>query len=293
MTDTLHTPPHTAGAHHQRPFTRDPGRWDKESSRALHTGHVRDSPCSAACQPVLVHERTSWGWLTWTVPGDGTLPEVPQQIAVLIPDATLAQRLTLRWLTRNPARRIALHTVPGSLRFSTAAFALISLVVGLLAMRHGVPVDVALPAMLLAPLLTEHLLDRLDARASEHVRTVEGDDAVRYLQRLATLHTHLVQSAADCDRHELRRTAELGHSLLWDAVGLLQNHDTRSASVSLIGRERLMLQLVSQVTQIVELAAAEDDAADADQTWERGRPLGRTCRAPLRRHPAPRPAHHR
>nr|WTC14309.1 hypothetical protein OHA15_41520 [Streptomyces anthocyanicus] len=274
MTDTLHTPPPTAAAHHRHPFIRDPGRWEKERSHAVRTGHVHDDTCSAVCQPVLVHERTSWGWLAWTVPADCTLPELPQQIGVLTPGATLPQRLALRWLTRRPAQRIALHTVPGSLRFSAAAVALVSLVVGLFAMRHGVPVDVALPAMLLAPLLAEHLPGRLDVRAREHVRSVEGDGAVRYLQRLAALHTSLVQAAAGSDRYELRRSAEVGHNVLWDAADMLQTHDIRSASASLIGRERLMLQLADQVAQIIERSVTEDGAADADQMREPGRPLG-------------------
>ena len=274
MTQTLRTPSQTAAAHHQRPFTRAPGRWEKESTRALRTGHVRDSTCSAACQPVLVHERTSWGWLAWTVPGDGTLPEVPQQIGVLTPSATRTQRLAMRWLTRRPAQRIALASVPGSLRLSAAAVALITVIVGLFAILHGVPIDVALPAMLLAPLLAEHLPGRVDAWADKHVRKVEGVNACRYLQRLATLHTSLVQAATGSDRYELRRSAEVGHNLLWEAVGLLQTQDTRSASAGLIARERLMLQLADQVAQIIERTAREDAAADADQPREPGRPLG-------------------
>ncbi|MET9040492.1 hypothetical protein [Streptomyces mirabilis] len=47
--------------------------------------------------------------------------------------------------------------IPGSLRFSAAAVALISLLAGLFAMGHGVPVEAALPGMVLAPLLAEHL----------------------------------------------------------------------------------------------------------------------------------------
>lgn len=292
MTQTLRTPPHTAAAHHKRPFTRDPGQWEKESNRALRTGHVRDSTCSAACQPVLVHERTAWGWLTWTVPGDGTLPEVPQQIGVLTPASPRTRRLALRWLTRRPAQRVALDTVPGSLRFSAAAVALITVVVGLFAIRQGVPVDVTLPAMLLAPLLAEYLPGRLDARADEHVRKVEGDGAVRYLQRLATLHTSLVQAAAGSDRYELRRSAEVGHNLLWDAAGMLQTHDTLSASEGLITRERLMLQLADQVAQITERTAREE-TADADQSVSPAGYWARTGRSSARRHLAARPTHHR
>ncbi|TVZ84764.1 hypothetical protein [Streptomyces sp. BK340] len=268
MTTTLHTPPPAAAAHHQCPFTHDPGRWERKRSRALRTGHVRDHTCSAACETVLVHERTPWGWLAWTVPGDGSPPEIPHQIAVLTPAATRTQRLALRWLTRRPAQRIALDTVPGSLRFSAAAVALISLLAGIFATGHGVPFDVALPAMLLAPLLAEHLPDRLEAWARQHVRIVEGDNACRYLQRLAALHTSLARTAAGSDRYELRRSAEIGHNLLWDAAGLLQARDTHAASDDLIARERLMLQLAHQVAQIIHRTA------DADHTPESGRPLG-------------------
>jgi hypothetical protein len=275
VTRTPHTPSQSAAAYHRHPFTRDPGRWQKESTRALRTGHVRDSTCSPACQPVLVHERTSWGWLAWTVPADGTLPQVPHQIGVLTPFATRTQRLALRWLSRRPAQHIALTTVPGTLRFSVAAVALISVIIGLFAIGHGVPIDVALPVMLLAPLLAEYLPGRLDARADEHVRRVEGVNACRYLQRLATMHTSLVQARAVSDGYELRHSAEAaeaGHHLLWDAAGLLQSQDTRSASEGLSTRELLMLQLVDQVAQILGRAAHE--AADADQPREPGRPLG-------------------
>ncbi|MFC9627386.1 hypothetical protein ACFTXM_48125 [Streptomyces sp. NPDC056930] len=273
MTDTLHTPPQTAPGH-ERPFARDPGRWEKERTRALRTGHVRDHTCSAACELVLVHERTAWGWLAWTVPGDGSPSEIPHQIGVLTPAATRRQRLALLWLTRRPAQRLALDNVPGSLRLSAAVAALISVMVGLFAIGRGVPADVALPAVLLASLLAEHLPDRIDARACEHVHIVEGDGPCRYLQRLATLHTSLVQAATGSDRYELRRSAELGHNLLWDAAGLLQAQDTRSASASLIAHEGLLLQLAHQVAQIIQRPAREHRAADTDQTSEPGPLLG-------------------
>ncbi|MFE6554294.1 hypothetical protein ACFVHS_38790 [Streptomyces sp. NPDC057746] len=268
MTATRHTRPPAAAGHHERPFTGDPGRWERERSRALRTGHVRDHTCSAACELVFVHERTPWGWLAWTVPGDGSTPEIPHRIAVLTPGASRAQRLALRWLTRRPAQRIAPDRIPGSLRFSTAAVALVSLVAGLFAVSHAVPVDVALPAMLLAPLLAEHLPDGLDSRARKLVHIVEGDDACRYLQRLAALHTSLVQAAAGSDRYELRRSAEIGHNLLWDAASLLQARDTRAVSDDLIARERLMLQLAHQVAQLIHRTA------DEDQTRDLGRPPG-------------------
>ncbi|MFD7055578.1 hypothetical protein ACFWBS_41170 [Streptomyces mirabilis] len=294
MTDTLRTPPTpTAAGQHRRPFTLDPGRWEAERSRALRTGHVRDHTCTAECEPVLVYERTRWGWLAWTVPGDGTTPDRPHQIGVLTPTASRMQRLALRWLTRHPAQRVALaSTIPGSLGLSATAVALISLLAGLFAMGHGVPVDVALPGMVLAPILAEHLPRQLDARAREHVRSVEGDGACRYLQRLASLHTSLVQAAAGIDRHELRRAAEIGQHTLWDAAGLLQTHDTRSASADLIARERLMVQLADQAAQRLKRTHTEDGSADANQPGWHERPLGpyppgfeQTARSASRRTP--------
>ncbi|MFI7406935.1 hypothetical protein ACIBW9_41860 [Streptomyces sp. NPDC049541] len=290
MTDTLHTPPPTAAAHHERPFTGHPRRWEKERARALRTGHVRDHTCSADCEPVLVHERTRWGWLAWTVPGDGSPPAIPHQIGVLTPAATRAQRLALRWLTRRHAQHIALATIPGSLRLSTACVALISLLAGVFAARHGTPVDIVLPAVLLVPVLAEHLPDRLDARAFEHVRIVEGDVPCRYLQRLAALHTSLVQAAAGSDRYELRRSAEIGQHLLWDAADLLQTRDARSASAELIARERLMLQLAHQVTQVLK-RTADGNAPGTNQVCAPARPLNPySSGARPTTHPGPRHA---
>lgn len=272
MTDTLHTPPPTAAAYHERPFTRDPRRWERERSRALLRGHVPGHTCSAACEPVFVHERTGWGRLAWTVPADGSPPEIPHQIGVLTPGATRMQRLALRWLTRRPAQRITLDTVPGSLRLSAAAVAFISLLAGLVAADHKIPIEVVLPALLLA----EHLCpDQLDARAREYIRAVEGDGPCRYLQRLPALHTCLVQAAGN-GRYALRRSAEVGHHLPWEAACLLrtQDGDTRTASSELIARERLLLQLAHQVPQFKECSVSEDGTADADQTRASRRPMG-------------------
>ncbi|MDQ0605764.1 hypothetical protein QF037_010197 [Streptomyces canus] len=274
MTDTVHTPPPTAAAHHQRPFARDPGRWDRERSRALFTGHIRDHTCSPACELVLVHERTPWGWLAWTVPGDGSQPEIPHQIGVLAPRASRRQRIARRWLTRRPARHLVLDTVPGSLRFSAAVVALIGALVGLFALSRGAPTNATVPAMLLAPLLAQHLPGRLDAWARAHVHLVEGDPSCRYLQRLATLHTVLVHAAAHSDRPELRRSAALGHHLLWDAAGLLQGQDTLAASAHLIDRERLMVQLADHVTQTLERTRAASTSGPADQPPGGEGPLG-------------------
>ncbi|MFE3268912.1 hypothetical protein [Streptomyces sp. NPDC059215] len=196
-----------------------------------------------------MYERARWGWLAWTIPGDGTFPDSPHHVGILTPDATRMQRLALRWLTRRPARLISLAPyVPGSLRAWAATTALIGVAAGVLAVSYGVPWNVVLPAVLLAPLLAEHLPEQLDARARRYVRTVDAEAAVQYVHRLAVLQTVLDQAATragECDR--LRRATEIGQHLLWEAAGLLQNQDTRAASAGLIARERLMLQLVDQM----------------------------------------------
>ncbi|WP_307532352.1 hypothetical protein [Streptomyces umbrinus] len=273
--DPLHTPPRTAPQQPLRPFACDPKRWDKESSRALRAGHARGPACSAECELVLVYERTGWGWLAWTVPADGGTPELPHRVGVLPPDATCTDRLAVYWLTRRPARRIGLAaSVPGSLRCAAAVLAVIGCVAALHAVGAGVPAGIAWPLALLAPLLAEHLPGRFDERASEHVRSVEGDAACRYLQRLAVLHTCRVRAAAGSDRYELRRSAEIGQNLLWDAAGLLQSQDTRSASAQLIGRERLMVQLAGQVTQILERTRTESRSGTENQPSGQEGPLG-------------------
>ncbi|MCW8101663.1 hypothetical protein [Streptomyces tauricus] len=236
------------------------------------------------CEPVLVPERTPWGWLAWTVPGDGTLPEVPHHMGVLTPDATRTQRLALRWLTRRPARYVAWDTACVGTRSSTAAVALVSVLAALFALDRGIPVSVALPAMLLAPLLAEHLPARLDARAGEHVRRIEGEGTCRYLQRLASLHTHLIDAAAGSDRYELRRSVEIGHHLLWHAAGLLQAADTRSASAHLIDCERVMLQLVGQVAQLLRRSAPRTQQPTRSGLAGTKGQRRRTRPAPCRRH---------
>ncbi|WP_406834837.1 hypothetical protein ACICHK_00225 [Streptomyces sp. AHU1] len=235
---------------HRRPFLHDPGRWEVERSRALRTsGHVRDH--SPDYRPALVHESSRWGWLAWPVPADGSLPDLPLYVGILTPTATRCQRLALRWLTRHPAHRIAVAPcIPGSLRACTAITALACLAACLFALRHGLPWEVVWPAMLLAPLLTECLPAPLDARARQHVRTVDGEASVRYLHRLTSMQSFLDQAADGSDCYELRRSAQVGQHMLWDAANLLQEHDTRVVSGALILRERLMVQLVDQVAAI-------------------------------------------
>ncbi|MEW1648409.1 hypothetical protein [Streptomyces sp. NPDC091219] len=259
MTDPLRTP-HPAPAR-LRPFADNPARWDAECSCALQTVRIADGTGSAgaADEPYLVYERTGWGWLAWTVPADGSMLQQPYQIGVLPPSATWAARLAARWLSRRPAGRIALHaTSRGSLRYAAVGVAVIGCFAAAGAIARGVPLGIAVPVVLLVPLLADHLPDRLDLRARRRVRVVQGEAAAEYLQRLAVLQTGLLQAAAGTDRYEVRRSAEVGQQLLWDAAGLLQTQDTRAVSADLIAREQLMLQLAHQVAQILTPAASDD-----------------------------------
>lgn len=82
----------------------------------------------------------------------------------------------------------------------TIAVALSSIAAGLFAAAHGTPLDVTLPAVLLAPMLADHLPGDLDARARRHVRTIHGAPAVRYFQRLTAAQTFLIGAATRTDR---------------------------------------------------------------------------------------------
>ncbi|WP_406368367.1 hypothetical protein OG788_46390 [Streptomyces sp. NBC_00647] len=196
-------------------------------------------------------EPTRWGWISWTIPSDGTLPEIPHEIGVVTPGTTRAQRAVLYRLAGRPGRRITLgRALPGSIRRSTAYAVIVSLLVGLLSIHAGLAVDVALPAMALVPLLIERLEDHLDAKDAAHVRRIQGDAACQYTQRLATLQDQLLHLDVPTDsRYELWRAAEIGHGLMWDVAMLLQVQDTRSVSPALIARETLMLQLVHQAAK--------------------------------------------
>ncbi|MEU0788356.1 hypothetical protein ABZ341_43385 [Streptomyces sp. NPDC006173] len=81
-----------------------------------------------------------------------------------------------------------------------------------------------------------------------HPPAATNGGAVRYFQRLTALQTVLTGAATRRDRHELRRSAEMGQHVLWDAAGLLHHQETLTASAGRIGRERLMVQLADQVT---------------------------------------------
>ncbi|MER5918263.1 hypothetical protein ABT124_50575 [Streptomyces sp. NPDC001982] len=144
----------------------------------MRGGHVcAGASCTTGCEPVLIRERAGWGWIDWTVLADGSLPERPHWIAVLIPIATRAQRLALRWPARRPARRIRLGSVTA--RTATAVALALSLAAATLAIIHRVPFSIVLPAAALTPLLVEYLSDPLDARASGHVRIVDAEAAER------------------------------------------------------------------------------------------------------------------
>ncbi|MER5199755.1 hypothetical protein ACWD3J_41400 [Streptomyces sp. NPDC002755] len=247
---TSYVPSQAPIAQQLSPFGQQPMRWERERSRAVRGGHVGcGSGCAVGCEPILIRERTRWGWIDWAVPADGSLPEHPYRVAVFTPIATWTHRISLRWLARRPAHWICLGE--GAVRAATAIVMALTLVAAVLALMRGVPFSIVVPAAAVVALLVEYLPDRLDARAGENARTVESEAACRYLQRLAALHAGLVQAAASSDRYEVRRAVEIGHHQLFDTADLLQRHDTRSVSRELIARERLMLQLAVQTSRIV------------------------------------------
>lgn len=168
---TTPTPPASRSPEPLRPFGLQPRRWSRTQDRALRSGHAfRRAGRPEGCEPVLIRERTGWGWIDWTIPADGSLPRQLAGIAVFSPLVSRAQRHRLRWLARPPARRIC----PGPLALQpvTAAVTALALIAATPATLHGIPVSIALPAVALAPLLAEHLPEVLDARAAENARVV-------------------------------------------------------------------------------------------------------------------------
>ncbi|WP_406469853.1 hypothetical protein [Streptomyces sp. NBC_01615] len=285
---TTQTSPTSGIAQRLRPFQQHPQRWERKRSRAVHGGHVCcGSGCANGCEPFLIREQAGWGWIDWSVPADGSLPEQPHRIAVFTPIATRSQRLGLRWLARRPAHRIRLG--PVTVRPATAVVTALTMIAATLAIMHGLPFSIVVPAAALAPLLVEHLPERFDARASENVRIVQAEAACRYLQRLAALHTGLVEAALHSDRYEVRRAVEVGHHQLFDMADLLQRRDTRSASSELIARERLMLQLAVQTSRIVT-PMKRDASSDRQDRLGRQQPLG-PYPPQLRRQPQPSADH--
>lgn len=277
---TNRTPPASDSMNPLRPFRQQPRRWARAQARALRGGHVCcGADCAKGCEPVLIRERTGWGWIDWTVPADGSLPHEPDRIAVFSPLANRAQRLALRWLARRPAHRIRLG--PLAVRPATGAVTVLALIAATLATLHGrVPLSITVPAAALAPLLVEHLPDVLDARAGEHARVLDAGPACRYLHRLASLHATLTDAAARSDQYRVRRALQIGHHQLFETADLLQRRDTRSVSAVLITRERLMLQLVARTAEILTPMAG--DAPSACPGRPARQPTGRT--GPRSRH---------
>ncbi|MEU0784667.1 hypothetical protein ABZ341_24215 [Streptomyces sp. NPDC006173] len=240
-----------------RPFPHTPDRWDTKQAHALRTGHPLSADCSTECVPVLVMENARWGWLAWTVPSDGSLPKIPYQIGVIAPGTGHIPRSVLRWMGQRTVRRITLAPALPVVRRSAVCALVVSLLVGLLAIRAGLAVDVAVPGMALIPLLSERLEAALEAEEAARVRRVQGEAACRYVGRLAALEDQLVGLALHGGQHEVRRAAEIGHGLLWDVAALLLDRDTRSVSSALIAREVLMLQLVDEAAKFTGLTAAD------------------------------------
>ncbi|MFD6297605.1 hypothetical protein ACFWFU_22605 [Streptomyces sp. NPDC060235] len=203
-------------------------------------------------------ENVRWGWRAWTVPSDGSLPEIPHEIGVIAPGTRRIHRSVVHWIANRTSRRITLVPLLPSVRRSTLYAAILGLLGGLLAIRAGVAVGVALPALALAPLLIERLEDALETTEAVHVRRIQGEAACRYARRLGALQDQLVLIDTHDHRYELRRAVEIGHGLLWDAAGLLQVQDTRTASTELIAREMLMLRLVGHTAESISDPAMPD-----------------------------------
>ncbi|MFJ8804043.1 hypothetical protein [Streptomyces sp. NPDC102487] len=240
-----------------RPFPTAPDRWDALQARAFRDGHPLSASCPGECDPVLVRENARWGWRAWTVPSDGSLPEIPHQIGVIAPGTGRLHRSVLHWTATRTSRRIPLLPLLPAVRRSTLCAAILGLLGGLLAIHAGVAVGVALPALALAPLLIERLEDALETTDAVHVRRIDGEAACRYVRRLGALQDQLVVIDTHGRRYELRRAADIGHGLLWDTAGLLQLQDTRAASAALITRETLMLRLVDQASKCSRWSTVE------------------------------------
>ncbi|PVC82000.1 hypothetical protein [Streptomyces sp. CS014] len=231
-----------------RPFAGEPGRWEVERHRALHetAGHV--------------DEHTGFGWIRWQVSHDEVVPSRPLQIAVVSPEPSRTAHLARRWLTRRPPR---LHLFGWDL--STLVATLLSLVAGLYAMvRHLLPQDVVLPAMLLIPLFVSTLPRRLDACAHRVVRIIEAAPAIPYLECLAALHARVTR-AASAQIPSLAPAPgpalHLGHRVMWDAIGRLTERGTfPCCNQRLLTDGRLYTELAQQT---LEAAANKSGEAGA------------------------------
>ncbi|MBV7249299.1 hypothetical protein [Streptomyces sp. MW-W600-10] len=226
-----------------RPFAGEPGRWEAERRRALH-GMAAAYGCGH------VDEHTAFGWIRWRVSHDEVMPDRPLQIAVVSPERSRTARLARRWLTRRPPR---MHLFGGDLLTPVAT--LLSGVAGLFVMgRHLLPMDVALPAMLLIPLFVSTLPRRLDAAAHRVVRVIETAPAREYLQCLAALHNRVAHAATAAQSPGVAQVQaqalRLGHRVMWDAIGLLTDRGTLPCcNERLLTDERRYTELAQQTLE--------------------------------------------
>jgi hypothetical protein len=244
-----------------RPFADEPGRWEMECHRLRRLAAEAQffAPAeTAAVRGCLgrVDERSHWGWLRWQATDDEGTPPEPLQIGLLPPALSKAARLARRWLTRRPPLRAATgRSWADSVTVSTLFAALVSFTAGIYVMARGLPIGVAVPAMLLIPLYVSVLPNRLDALAHRFVRIIEDDRARQYLQRLILLHAQVARAATDSQIPELAHAAQLGHRVLWDTAGLLARHGAwPCCDERLLAYERLYTDLAQQA---LENAAAQ------------------------------------
>ncbi|MFJ5779292.1 hypothetical protein [Streptomyces sp. NPDC093094] len=84
----------------------------------------------------------------------------------------------------------------------------------------------------------------------------------------------------------------MGGQLLWEAAGLLQDHDSRAVSADLIVRERLMLQLAHQIARMTEILTVDDRTASPGTPRRVRPPAAATtwCTSPEKESPMPESA---
>ncbi|GAA2418275.1 hypothetical protein ACFPFX_04955 [Streptomyces mauvecolor] len=247
-----------------RPFTSEPGRWQRElqqtqpriKASAFDGGPGYRQEGHRGEELTRIDERTDWGWLRWPAPLSEETPVVPLQVAVLSPTPSRTARLAGRWLTRRPPLRIyfdARYRFWITSTTALAAFASLTLVGA--AMANGLLPDIGLPLMLLIPALAEHLPGRLDARAQGHARIIRHETGLREMQAFIVCH-QIIQAADDHETPELAQAVELGHHLLWDIAGLLTQPAASSVRVRLRTCQDLFTQLACQA---VETRAAKQE----------------------------------
>lgn len=214
-------------------------------------------------------ERTPWGWRRWSSPTPDGAPQRLLQIGIRTPEPSLRARCAQRWLTRRPPIRLYLDH-GGSVTGVTLLTAVVALLAMPWLMSHGVPVSIALPLVILLPLLVDHLPTHLDSRARRYARVIDADPELQYLQRRVAQHQCIVRAAESSSLPEFDYALQLGHRVLWEIALLATAPDPNPDSeCSLLPCESLLTELARQAAD----AHSAQRALDAPRTPPRGRPV--------------------